>query len=178
MTEEPGRQALALLYGEEEIRAAVARIAARIRRDFDGKDLVAVGVLKGALFFFADLVREAAVPCRIDFIRLSSYGSGRKPSTRPRIVSDMQVSVEGRHLLLVEDIVDTGLSLRRLLRHVSSRGPASVSTAALVSKTGRRRAELRLDYVGFEVEEGYLVGYGMDDAERDRHLRGIYRLDR
>jgi hypoxanthine phosphoribosyltransferase len=168
-------EGLDLLFSEDEIRAAVESMARSIEEDHADKELLVIAVLKGSFIFLADLVRRIRLPLEIDFIWLSSYGMERYSSGEVRIRKDLDASVTGRHVLLVEDIVDTGLTIRFLQEHLEKRGPASISLCALLDKRIRRKLPVEFDYTGFVVEEGFLVGYGLDDGERFRHLPAIYR---
>jgi hypoxanthine phosphoribosyltransferase len=159
----------------EKVQARIAELGAQIRADYAGKPLVLVGVLKGAFVFLADLVRTLGADTRVDFVRLSSYGMKDSPQELS-FTMDLCLPVEGAHLLVVEDIVDTGRSMALLLDRLRKRGAASVRLCTLVDKTCRREVEITADYVGFTVEDGFLVGYGLDFAEGYRGLPGIYEL--
>ena len=169
-------EALRPVYSRVEIRNAVCRIARAINRDCEGKEVLFLSVLKGSFVFLADLVREVRVPCAVEFVRLSSYGSDTRSSGAVRLEMPHREPLFGRHVIVVEDIVDSGLTLSRLLDHLRAEQPASVAVCALVDKTGRREASVRIDYSGFVLEEGFLVGYGLDFAERYRNLSAIYEL--
>ena len=166
---------LRLLYSEERIRAEVARLADEISRDYAGKEIVLLVVLKGAFFFAADLARQIRCPLGIVFVRLSSY-SGTETTGQVTLVGDIAADVAGRHVILIEDIVDTGLSLSFLLRSVIQKEPASIRTCALIDKKGRRRTDVRVEYVGIVSYDGFLVGYGLDLDEGCRELPAIYEL--
>ena len=159
-----------ILLSAEEIRAQVAELGRKISEDYQGKELVVVGILKGAAIFCADLLRQITVPVAIDFMAVSSYGASTKSSGVTRIMKDLDQGVEGRHVLLVEDIVDTGLTLRYLREYLGGRGPASLAIAVLLDKPSRRQAEVKVDYVGFEIPDEFVVGYGLDFAEQYRNL--------
>ncbi|MDR3153006.1 MAG: hypoxanthine phosphoribosyltransferase [Deltaproteobacteria bacterium] len=170
-----------LLYGREEIARAVRAMGARIDADYAGKvsensRLLVLGVLNGAFVFMADLIREITVPLEVDFIRLSSYEDGDKSSREVVLLKAPERPVESRHVLVVEDIADCGLTLRWLLGYLGQKGPASVRTAVCVDKRERREAHVSLDYTAFVQEGGFLVGYGLDYARSYRGLDGIYRL--
>jgi hypoxanthine phosphoribosyltransferase len=139
-------------------------------------DILFLGVLKGSFVFLADLVREVRVPCAVDFVRLSSYGSGTRSSQAVRLAMPWQESVSGRHVIVVEEIVDSGLTLARLLEDLRAGGPASVAVCALVDKVGRREVSVPVRYRGFLLEDGFLVGYGLDFGEKYRNLSAIYEL--
>jgi len=165
-----------VLLTEEQIRTRVSEIAARITADYEGKDPVLVCVLKGAVFFMADLVREIKVPCEMDFMAVSSYGSSSDSSGVVRILKDLDAQVEGRHVIIVEDIIDTGLTLSYLMKNLKARNPADVQVCALLTKPARRKVDNPCRYVGFEVPNKFVVGYGLDYEERYRNLRFIAAL--
>lgn len=154
------------------------RLASEISTDYRGKRPLLIGVLKGAFVFLADLIRHLTIPVEVDFVRLSSYGSGMVSSGRIRVTKELESEVEGRDVLIVEDIVDTGLSLRYLVDDLRSRRPASLRICTLVDKKARRQVEVEVDYVGFEIEEGFIVGYGIDYDERYRELPAIYVVEK
>jgi len=160
-----------------QIEARVAEMAADISRDYAGRDLLLVGVLTGAFVFLADLARQLSVPADIDFLAVSSYGSETRSSGEVRILKDLERNLAGRNLLLVEDIVDTGLTLSYLVDCLQARRPASLATCVLLDKPTSRRTSLALDYVGFRVPDVFVVGYGLDHAGRCRHLPDILVLD-
>jgi hypoxanthine phosphoribosyltransferase len=160
-----------VLISEEAIARRVAELAAQIDRDYAGVDeLVLVGVLKGAFIFLADLSRRLTIPRKVEFIALSSYGAGAKSSGDVRLVMDVRSSISGKHVLVVEDIVDTGHTLDYLLRLLGARGPASLEACALVRKPKRIEAPVRLRYLGFDIPDRWVVGYGLDLAEENRTL--------
>jgi hypoxanthine phosphoribosyltransferase len=158
------------LLTEEEIAKCVSELAERVSRDYEGKELVTIGVLKGAFVFTADLVRRLTIPCRSDFMALASYGSGSVSSGRVELLLDLRIPLGGRDVLVVEDIVDTGLSLQCALERVRREEPRSLKVCALLDKPSRRRVEVPVDYVGFTVPDRFLVGYGLDWNERFRDL--------
>jgi hypoxanthine phosphoribosyltransferase len=166
-----------VLIAHAEIEARVAILAEQISRDYGGKEPVLIGVLKGVVFFFADLVMRLRVPSKIDFIRAASYGSGSTSSGVIRVLKDVELPLKGEDVILVEDIVDTGLTVDQMIRHLEAKGPASIRTCALIDKSERRRKEVRIDYLGFEVPAGFLVGYGLDYDEKYRYLPDICTLD-
>jgi hypoxanthine phosphoribosyltransferase len=174
----PSRDGLIPLYSTRQIRARVRALARRIRADYAGRDLVIVGVLKGAFVFMADLVRALGLPAALDFVGLSSYGAATETSGRVAITRPLQVAIAGKDVLVVEDILDTGLSMKVLLDDLAARGPRSVRVCALLDKRARRTEAIPADYVGFALPDGFVVGYGIDYAERHRELPAIYRLDR
>mgnify|MGYP001070832480 FL=1 len=166
-----------MVIPRDVIRDRVREVARKISEDFAGREPIFIGILKGAVFFLGDLVRELTIPCRIDFIKAASYGNGTTSSGNVRLSKDMELDVRGKPLILVEDIVDTGLTLKHILSMVEKKSPALVRVCALIDKRERRQEEIRIDYVGFRVETGFLVGYGLDCGERYRYLPDIYALD-
>ena len=146
------------LVGRDELRAKIAELGTRISADYEGKDLVLVGVLKGAVFFLADLARTLTVPCSIDFMAVTSYGSSTDSSGVVRILKDLDHPIEGRDILIVEDIIDSGLTLSYLLKNLRSRKPASLEVCALLTKPERRRIDLKCRYIGFEIPNVFVVG--------------------
>jgi hypoxanthine phosphoribosyltransferase len=166
-----------VVVGEDDLRRRVAELGAEISGDYDGRDLLLVGVLKGAVFFMADLIREITIPCEIDFMAISSYGSGTETSGVVRILKDLNTSIEGRDVLVVEDIIDSGLTLSYLLRSLGARNPASLEVCALLTKPERREVEIHCRYVGFAIPNRFVIGYGLDFAEQFRNLRYVAALD-
>jgi hypoxanthine phosphoribosyltransferase len=160
-----------------EIDRRVKALAERISADYQGRKLILIAVLKGAFVFLADLVRHLDIPVKIDFLHASSYGSGTDSSGRIRCAKDPEMDIRDRDVLLVEDIVDTGNTLRWILNQLSSLQPRSLRVCALVDKRERREGEVTIDYCGHVTGEGFLVGYGMDYAEDYRHLPDIFRLE-
>ena len=165
-----------ILVGAEDLQRRVAELGAEISRDYDGRDLVMIGVLKGAVFFLADLMRELEIPCELDFMAVSSYGSSTDSSGVVRILKDLDASIEGRDVLLVEDIVDSGLTLHYLLKNLRARNPRSLEVCALLTKPERRRVDLPIRYVGFEIPNRFAIGYGLDHAQRYRNLGYVAAL--
>jgi hypoxanthine phosphoribosyltransferase len=159
-----------VLVSREELQAKVAEIGARISADYEGREILLVGVLKGAVFFMADLARHIAVPVALDFMAVSSYGSSTDSSGVVRILKDLDTTIEGRHVIIVEDIIDSGLTLSYLMKNLRSRRPASLEVCALLTKPSRRRVDIGCRYVGFEIPNLFVVGYGLDLAERYRTL--------
>jgi hypoxanthine phosphoribosyltransferase len=153
-----------------ELQARVRELGAEISRDYAGRDLLLLGVLKGAVFFLADLMRVVETPCELDFMAVSSYGSLTSSSGVVRILKDLDAPIEGKDVLIVEDIVDSGLTLNYLLRNLNGRGPRSLEVCALLVKPGRRKIELPIRYVGFEIPNRFVVGYGLDLDQRYRNL--------
>jgi hypoxanthine phosphoribosyltransferase len=165
------------LVAEKEIAARVAELGRAITRDYAGTDLVLVGVLQGAVPFVADLMRAISLDLTVDFVRASSYGSGTTSSGTVRLVADLSVGIADRHVLIVDDIVDTGHTLAELKRRLEARGPRSVRTCVLLDKTGRRETEVTVDYVGFSIPNVFVVGYGLDYNGLYRNLPYVAALD-
>jgi hypoxanthine phosphoribosyltransferase len=159
-----------VLITHEELCQRVRALAAQISVDYQGKEILLVGILRGAVFFMADLARRLTVPCALDFMAVSSYGSATDSSGVVRILKDLDTDIRSRNVLIVEDIVDSGLTLNYLLKSLSARGPASLEICALLTKPARRRVQLGCKYVGFEIPDEFVVGYGLDLAERFRQL--------
>ncbi len=152
----------AVMLSSEIIQKRVGEMASQIRQDYAGQELTVVGVLKGSFIFMADLVREIDLPLRCDFLGLSSYGSATESSGVVAITKDLDGPVDGRHVLVIEDIIDTGLTMAYLLQNLATRRPASVKIASLLSKPARRQIEVKIDYLGFTIEERCVIGYGLD----------------
>ena len=159
-----------VLVSEEELKAKVAELGAQISKDYEGKNLVLVSILKGSVVFMADLMRAVSIPCSIDFMVVSSYGSGVKTSGVVKIVKDLEQDLSGRDILIVEDILDSGMTLSYLKGLLQSRRPASIRIATLLDKPSRRKVDLQADYVGYEVPDEFVVGYGLDYDEQYRNL--------
>ena len=160
-----------ILISESDIKTRVTELAAKISEDYADKgDLVLIGVLKGAFIFLADLSRAMTIPRTIEFIAVSSYGFSAEQSGAVRLVMDVRASIEGKHVLIVEDIADTGHTLHYLHNMLNSRNPASIRTAALLHKEHKTEVDIKIDYVGFSIGDEWVVGYGLDYAERDRTL--------
>jgi hypoxanthine phosphoribosyltransferase len=159
-----------ILVQPDALRRRVEELGKQITADYAGKDLLLVGVLKGAVFFLADLMRHIEVPCDLDFMAVSSYGSATDSSGVVRILKDLDAPLEGRAVLIVEDIVDSGLTLQYLLRNLGARNPASLEVCALLTKPERRKVELEAKYVGFEIPDRFVIGYGLDFEEKYRNL--------
>jgi len=159
-----------VLLSKEQIDQRVREIGRQISRDYAGRDLVVVGILKGAIIFLSDLVREISVPVTLDFVATSSYGDSSISSGAVRILKDLEGGIEGRDVLIVEDIVDTGLTLLYLLQNLRSRNPASLKVCTLLDKPERRTVEITPDYLGFSIPNAFVVGYGLDYAEKYRNL--------
>jgi hypoxanthine phosphoribosyltransferase len=159
------------------LQRRVAELGAEISQDYAQRDLFMMGVLKGAVFFVADLMRNLDIPCELDFMAVSSYGSLTDSSGVVRILKDLDSSIEGKDVLIVEDIVDSGLTLNYLLRSLSARSPGSLEVCALLVKPGRRKIELPIRYVGFEIPNRFVVGYGLDLDQRFRNLPYVAAMD-
>lgn len=168
---------LTLLYTREEIAKQVAKLAEEISHDYREKDLVLVGILKGAFLFLADLIRHLTIPAMVDFIGLSSYGLDSESIGEVVLTKDLQLPIEGRDVLVVEDILDSGLTTDLAMKRLQTRRPASLKLCALIDKRGRRRVPVSVDYVGFTIDHGFVVGYGIDYAERYRHLPDLYLVN-
>jgi hypoxanthine phosphoribosyltransferase len=168
---------LVLLFSRDQIQERVRALARAIREDYRGRDLVVIGVLKGAFVFAADLIRALHRPVTVDFVGVSSYGTSTESSGEPRITKPLQLSIAGKDVLVVDDILDTGLSMKALLNYLRAHSARSVRTCALIDKRERRSEEVPSDYVGFEVPGGFVVGYGIDYAEKYRYLPEVYRLE-
>ena len=165
------------LVAQEDLQRRVAQLGAELSRDYAGRDLFMIGVLKGAVLFLADLMRSIEVPCEIDFMAVSSYGSQTDSSGVVRILKDLDAPIEGRDLLIVEDIIDSGLTLHYLMRNLRARNPASLEVCALLTKPDRLRVDLSPRYVGFEIPNRFAVGYGLDHAQRYRNLDYVAALN-
>ena len=162
---------------EKKIRQQVRRLARIITQEYQGREPVLIGVLNGVFLFLADLVREISIPLKIDFVRIASYGSQDVSSGKITLTKDIEVSVEGKRVIIIEDIVDTGLTLSHLVNHIKKKGSESVKICALINKLERREKKIQIDYWGFEIKEGFLVGYGLDYDEQFRYLPYILSLD-
>lgn len=167
-----------ILFNEKQIETRVRELGELISRDYSGKNPVVIGILKGSLIFMSDLIRRLTIPLNIDYVAVSSYGRSTDSSGVVRIVKDLDEPIEGRHVLVVEDIVDTGLTLRYLLDNLQSRRPLSVAVCVLLDKPSRRKVDIKPDYCGFEIPDEFVVGYGLDYAENYRNMPFIGILDR
>jgi len=165
-----------LIVSEQQIRERVEELGKQISTDYGEKNPILVGVLNGSFIFLADLVRAITIPHQIDFIRVASYGASSKSSGKIHLSKDVELGLDGRDLLLVEDIVDTGTTLKWLKEYFAGKKVRSVRTCALIDKKERRKTTVTVDYTGFTLNKGFLVGYGLDYAERYRHLPQIYHL--
>ncbi len=159
-----------ILIDEDELQRRIADLGEEISADYRGRDLLLLGVLKGAVFFMSDLMRRLTIPCEIDFMAISSYGASTDSSGVVRILKDLDINIEGRHVLVVEDIIDSGLTLSYLMRMLESREPASLEICALLTKPERREIDVDVRYTGFEIPNRFVIGYGLDFAERYRNL--------
>lgn len=159
-----------VLLSEETLAKRIAEIGAEITADYVGKEILMIGVLRGAVIFMADLARAIKVPVAIDFMAVSSYGAGTRSSGVVRILKDLDENVEGKHILVIEDIIDSGLTLNYLLDNLKSRKPASIKLCTLLNKPERRKVDVKIDYNGFDVPDYFVIGYGLDYAEKYRNL--------
>jgi hypoxanthine phosphoribosyltransferase len=159
-----------ILLSGEEVQARVAELGAQLAADYDGREPVLVSVLKGSIIFLADLVRAMPIPLSIDLMEVSSYGTSTESSGQVRILKDLSTSIEGREVIVVEDIIDTGLTLNYLLRYLHDKGPASIRICCLLDKPARRLAPIEIDYRGFTIADRFVIGYGLDYGERYRNL--------
>ena len=168
---------LVLLYSRDQIARRVQELASAISADYAGADLVLIGILRGSFVFLADLIRQLTVPVVIDFVGAASYGPRTQTSGEVTFTKELQVPVSGRDLLLVEDIEDTGVTLQAIQKKLKELGPRSIKVCILIDKRERRQIDIPLDYVGFEIDKGFIVGYGIDYAEQYRYLPEIYRIE-
>ena len=165
-----------LYLSRETISTKVKELGQKISSDYAGKEPILIGILNGVVFFFADLVREMTIPSKIDFIRAASYGPGMTSSGTIRLTKDVELPIQGKHVIIIEDIVDTGLTLNRIVKKLKERDPGSIKICALIDKIERREKEIVIDYCGFQVKKGFLAGYGLDYDEQYRYLPDIYVL--
>jgi len=165
-----------ILVQADELQHRITEMAEEVSRDYKGRDLLLIGVLKGAVFFLSDLMRQLDIPCEVDFMAVASYGSSTDSSGVVRILKDLDAPLEGRNVLIVEDIVDSGLTLQYLMRTLQARGPASIEVCALLTKPERRKVDMPARYVGFEIPDKFAIGYGLDYAERYRNLPYVATL--
>ena len=168
---------LVLLYSRDQIAQRVGELAASISADYTGSDLVLIGILRGAFVFLADLIRQLTIPVKVDFVGAASYGSQTQTSGQVAITKELQVPVAGRELLLVEDIEDTGVTLQAIQNKLKELGPRSIKVCTLIDKRERRLVDVPVDYVGFTIAKGFIVGYGIDYAEQYRYLPDIYCIE-
>jgi hypoxanthine phosphoribosyltransferase len=168
---------LKILISRDQIAKAVTRLACEINRDYQGKEPLLIGILKGSCVFVADLIRQLDLPLELDFIKLSSYGVARESSGKVRVVQGLQTRIKGRDVLVVDDIVDTGITTSFLLDYLKKKKPASLKLCALTDKPSRRRVPVPIDYLGFTVPNKFIVGYGIDCDEKFRNLPHIYAIE-
>ena len=173
MSDLPGGRVGETLIPEDVLQERIREIAARISADYAGREVLVIGVLKGAIFFISDLVRHLEVPCELDFMAVSSYGASTHSSGVVRILKDLDIPIAGRDVLIVEDVIDSGLTLSYLLKNLTSRDPASLEICTLLAKPGYRRLNIEVRYIGFELPDVFVVGYGLDYDERYRNLPHI-----
>jgi hypoxanthine phosphoribosyltransferase len=160
-----------VLFSEQQIKTRVAELGARLSHDYADKDLLIVGILRGGIVFLSDLIRAMQIPCELDFMSVSSYATGARTSNHsPRILLDLREDIAGRHVLLVEDIVDSGYTFDHLIQMLAAREPASLKVCALLSKPARREVHVPIDYLGFEIPDHFVCGYGIDADEQFRNL--------
>lgn len=168
---------LKVIIPKEEIAQRLTELAAEIRRDYKGQNPLLIGILKGSFVFLSDLMRSMNIPVEVDFVRLSSYGAGKENSGKIKLVKDVETPIKGRHVLVVEDIIDRGLTVRFLLDYLSFRKPSSLKLCALFDKPSRRKVEVPIDYVGFTIPDAFVVGYGLDLDEKFRYLPDLCILE-
>jgi hypoxanthine phosphoribosyltransferase len=166
-----------VLIDEDALAGRITELAEEVSTDYSDRDLLLIGVLKGAVFFMADLMRQITVPCEVDFMAISSYGGSTDSSGVVRILKDLDINIRDRDVLVVEDIIDSGLTLQYLMRNLSSREPSSLEVCALLTKPARREIEVPVRYVGFEIPNHFVIGYGLDYAERYRNLPYVGTLN-
>src|SRR3954464_8982138 len=166
-----------ILVQPDELKQRVRSLGEAVTAEYADRDLLLIGVLKGAVFFLADLMRQISIPCEVDFMAVSSYGSQTDSSGVVRILKDLDAPIEGRHVLIVEDIIDSGLTLQYLMRNLKARAPASLEVCALLTKPERLRVDLSPRYIGFEIANRFAVGYGLDHAQQYRNLEYVAALD-
>ncbi len=163
-----------VMIPEKKIRTAVKKLGAQLTKDYRGKNPILVGVLNGSFLFIADLIREINIDCEIDFLKIGSYGDGMHSSGSIRLDKDVSAKLAGRHVIIVEDIVDSGLSITFIKDHVDAKAPASVRVATLLLKKEKAKVDFPINYVGFKIGNEFVVGYGLDYAQKFRHLKDIY----
>lgn len=166
-----------ILITEEEIKNKITELGKKISKDYKGKNLILVGILRGAVIFMADLARKISIPMVFDFIAISSYGAETKSSGVVRILKDLDANIKGKDVLIVEDIVDTGLTLDYLLRMLKSRKPSSIKVCTFLTKTARRKVNIKVDYSGFDIPNKFVVGYGLDYAGKFRNVPYVFTLN-
>jgi len=166
-----------ILFSRDKIQRRVKELASQISRDYAGRELIMIGVLRGAFIFMADLIREITIPCRVDFARLASYGAGSDSSGKVVMTKDIETSIKDKDILIVEDILDTGLTLQYFVDWLKERNPRSLKTCVFLDKRKRRKVSFEADYIGFTIEEGFVVGYGLDFNEQYRFSPDIYVIN-
>jgi len=166
-----------ILFSRDEIQKRVRETASQISQDYAGRELVVIGILKGAFVFMADLVREISVPCKVDFVRVASYGASSESSGKVVMTKDIETSIKGRDILIVEDIIDSGLTLQYLVNWLKERSPHSLKICVFLDKRKRRKVSFEADYVGFTIDDGFVVGYGLDFDEQFRFLPDVYIIE-
>ncbi|WP_035292678.1 hypoxanthine phosphoribosyltransferase [Clostridium sp. KNHs214] len=159
-----------VLYTAEQLKEKTKELAEKISEEYKGKDLILIGILKGSVMFMTDLIREISIPCHIDFMDVSSYGNSSQTSGVVRILKDLDFEIKGKDVLIIEDIIDTGITLKYLMKYLSSRNPNSLEIACMLNKAERRKVDIKVKYIGYEVPDYFLVGYGMDYAENYRQF--------
>lgn len=165
-----------ILFSRDAIARRVQEMAGQISGDYNGRELIVIGILKGAFIFMADLIRAMSIPCKVDFVRVASYGAGQESSGKVVMTKDIETSIKGRDILIVEDIVDTGLTLTYLVNWLKERNPGSLKVCAFLDKRKRRKVSFEADYVGFTIDDGFVVGYGLDFNEQARFLPEVYAI--
>lgn len=166
-----------ILFSKETIQKRVKELAEQISKDYAGRELIVIGILKGAFIFMADLIREISIPCRVDFARLASYGTGSESSGKVVMTKDIETSIKGKDILVVEDILDTGLTMQYFVDWMKERNPKSLKICVFLDKRKRRKVSFEADYVGFTIEDGFVVGYGLDFNEMYRFSPDIYVIN-
>jgi hypoxanthine phosphoribosyltransferase len=159
-----------ILLTEDKIREKVKALGSKISEDYKGRDLIVLGILKGSVIFMSDLMREISIPCKMDFMAVSSYGDATESSGIVKIIKDLDFEIKGKDILIVEDIIDTGITLKYLMKYLSARNPNSLEIVCLLNKPERRKEHLDVKYLGFDIPDYFLVGYGLDYAEKYRNL--------
>ncbi|MBU3101016.1 MULTISPECIES: hypoxanthine phosphoribosyltransferase [Clostridium] len=159
-----------VLYNEDQLRDKIRQMGEKVSKDYYGKDLILIGILKGSVIFMSDLLKEITIPCKMDFMAVSSYGNSTKTSGVVRILKDLDFEIQGKDVLIVEDIIDSGVTLKYLMKCLSARKPSSLEIICLLNKPERRKVDIDVKYVGFDVPDFFIVGFGMDYAERYRNL--------
>ena len=159
-----------VLYNEDQLRDKIRQMGEKVSKDYYGKDLILIGILKGSVIFMSDLLKEITIPCKMDFMAVSSYGNSTKTSGVVRILKDLDFEIQGKDVLIVEDIIDSGVTLKYLMKCLSARKPSSLEIICLLNKPERRKVDIDVKYVGFDVPDFFIVGFGMDYAEKYRNL--------